>query len=696
MTAIVANTGSNNWNTNGAWAGGVQPTAADDVTIPASAVVTIPTATTALARSVTVAALGTVAFASTTAILNIGDGTAGAGNVALSISTTATITLTGIGTINFISTSATQQTITSGGKTLPNWTVNGVAGNYLLSDANTTGPSTTVTLTNGTLNTGSQTCVWGNFQSSNANTRVLTLGSSSITLQATGAAWSNQNPNGLTITANTATVTFTGSNAQFDVGGTVNYNGLSLVSTGPGLLNFNRAGGNPTFAALDRIGTATKADSISLAHNINITGILTITGNSAVNRLMVVSSIVGTARTITAGAIALTNVGFMDIIGAGLAGNASWTGTLLGDGLGNSNITFESPLTLYRVGAGGNWSDSNWSLTSGGATGQRVPLSQDSVNVDGNASGTITADMPRMGRNINFTGFTGTWGNTSTGTTVFGNLTLASGMTLIGASAVTLGGRSAQTLTSNGKVFSGAVSVIAPGGTYVLQDAFSGTRLIATTTMGAASTFDANNFNVTLSDQTAISSSQSNATWNMGSGTWSLTSTIAAVIWNFSAGTINPGTHTILIANATANSRTFAGGGKTYGTLNYTVAGSTGTLVITGANTFAGINFSDVMNARTLTLPSGTITTITPGGWSVNGTAGKLMTVNSSIPGTPHIISIQSGVVSSDYLSISDSTALGGAGYSAGINSTLSNTQGWALSYRPSSPYNLLRTIRRM
>lgn len=35
MSVITANTGSNNWNTAGAWVGGIQPTAADDVVIPA-------------------------------------------------------------------------------------------------------------------------------------------------------------------------------------------------------------------------------------------------------------------------------------------------------------------------------------------------------------------------------------------------------------------------------------------------------------------------------------------------------------------------------------------------------------------------------------------------------------------------------------------------------------------------------------
>ncbi len=176
MSTITANTGAVAWNTNGAWVGGVQPTAADDVVIPASAIVTIPTATTALGRSLTVQSSGTIAFATTTSVLTLGDATAGAGNVALSVSSGATVTLTGIGTINFISTSATVQTIATGGKTMPNFTFNGSTGSWQLTDSSTI---SNITHLAGTFSTNNQTVSTGSMDAI-SGTGTLTFGSSAI------------------------------------------------------------------------------------------------------------------------------------------------------------------------------------------------------------------------------------------------------------------------------------------------------------------------------------------------------------------------------------------------------------------------------------------------------------------------------------------------------------------------------------
>src|ERR1035437_531955 len=133
MAVITANTGAGNYNVNGTWVGGVQPDATSDVVIPATAVVTIPTGITALARSVTIAATATLAFATNTSVLTLGDATTGAGNVIFS--NAGTITLTGVGVINLNSSSATQQTIATGGQSLGR--VNSASGSYKFLDAMT-------------------------------------------------------------------------------------------------------------------------------------------------------------------------------------------------------------------------------------------------------------------------------------------------------------------------------------------------------------------------------------------------------------------------------------------------------------------------------------------------------------------------------------------------------------------------------
>lgn len=215
MANLTAVTG--NWSTtaasNTAFGGASTTTAADEITIPNGVTVTILTANNVLARSVTVASGGALAFASTTAQVSIGDATAGTSNVALSISSGATITLTGIGTINFVSTNATQQTIATGGKTVPNITINGAGSSYLASDAMTS--TGTFTLSAGTYGTGSFTHTCLGFVSTGTGTRVLNAGTSNFSITSTAAAtvW-NVTGSNFTISPSNSTITIANSSAN--------------------------------------------------------------------------------------------------------------------------------------------------------------------------------------------------------------------------------------------------------------------------------------------------------------------------------------------------------------------------------------------------------------------------------------------------------------------------------------------------
>lgn len=679
MSVITANTGSNNWNTNGAWVGGVQPTAADDVVIPASAVVTIPAATTVLGRSLTVAASGTLAWAATTSILTLGDATAGLANVALSIAATSTITLTGVGTINLVSTSATQQTIDSGGKTLPNITQNGVGSSYLLSAALTS--SGNVTLSAGTLNTNSQSCSWVSFVSTVNNTRVVTLGTSLITLRGAGiSAWNMASAGTITFTANTAVVTLTGTGSTFSTPNYSGYNGLSLVMAGAGTSLIGA--GSITLANLTITGTAAKTGIVNISSPvITLTGAFTVNGNSVINRVLVSSATRGTAVTISATTLGTSsNVDFMDITAAGAS--APWDLSAItggsGDAQGNSSITFTTPITQNYSSGTGTWSTMAWS--------SRVPLPQDNVAISG--TGTITYDMPRLGKDINFTGFTGAYTG-GINWEVYGSYTLASGMTYGPIASGGFAGRGTHTITTNGMSLGATTTTFnGPGGTYTLQDAF--------TTAGAiqliSATLDTNNFNVTsLIFSSGVTTTRSLI---LGTTTWTLLQTTATNVWNaFATGlTMSAGSSTIVIGTASANTRTFAGAGFTYGTLTYTVAGSTGQLTITGANTFTGISFQPSGTARTIVFPNATTTTVTSAaGWQVFGTAGQLATVTSASAGSAFTLAIPSGVVSSDYISLKDSTASGATPFYAGANSTnVSGNTGWLFTAAPSSNGNFL------
>jgi len=657
--AVITATSTNNW----ASAFPSTPTAADDVVIPATFTVTVPTATTVVCRSLTVQASGGLTFASTTAVINCGDATAGLANVALSFSSTCTITLTGIGVINLISTSATQQTITTGGKTPPSININGVGSSYLMSDAMTIG---TFTATNGTFDTGSFAFTPTVFQSQ-AGTKTMTLGSSAITC----SNWTLRT-SGTTVTANTATVTQSASASTFDFNSLagVNYNGLTLIQSGAATATIGTSSsGAVTLATYTRTGTATKTNGLTLGCNLTCTGTMTINGNSDVNRMWVISDTVGTARTLTAATVSVSNIDLQDITGAG-AGSwniAACTG-LSGDCQGNSGITFTTPATQTFTSGTKNWSDVTvWT--------SRVPLPQDDVIVNTTTATTLTADMPRMGRNIDFTTFNKTLtASAGISASIYGNLTLASGMTWTWSNTtiISLRGRGSQTITSAGQVWGTGgnftLNMLAPGGTYTLQDALAtysaGTGGSITLSNG---TFNTNTFTVTTG--VINMSAATTRTWNQTNSTINLGGT--ATIWNATTTTgltFTATGSTIVSTVVSATGRTIIGGGLKYGALTYTVAGSTGTLTLTGSSYFSAINFTDSTNARSLLLTSGTQTTV--GTLNATGASGRLISINAVTAGTAAYLDILDTPPTLDWMSIKDIYAGIPYKFYAGANST--------------------------
>lgn len=529
----------------------------------------------------------------------------------------------------------------------------------------------TVTLTTGTLNTNGQTCSWAGFSSSNSNARSLTLGSSTITISGTGTPW-NLDGSSLTLSTGTATVTLTGTDAA--MAPCPNNSswaiGSSIIFTGSGDHQIFVDGG--TLGNLTFTGTATKTDKIKFAGAKTIAGTFTCNGNSAINRVQVLSSSLGTARTITAATVTVTNADFQDITGAGAG---SWDLSAItggsGDCGGNSGITFTTATTQTWSGtSGGNWSANAWTT--------RVPLPQDtaSLGIAFAASQTVTMDMPRVG-SIDFTGATVavTFALNSISFNLYGSITLNSNVSTTLSATMTLSGRGTHTITSAGKTLP-TTTMAAIGGTYTLQDAYA-TPSLGRFTLNQG-TFDANGYNVTIDNFQSTSGSTRSII--MGTGTWTPYSSNGGTVWNISTSglTFSGASSTIDLTGLNITTKTFIGGGLTYGILKYTVSGATATLAIGGSNSFSGIQFSDASNARTLQFTAATTTTIrSASGWQVNGTSGKLMTVTSGTAAT-HTITCASGTISSDYLNVSYSIATGGARFFAGANSTDSlNNTGW-------------------
>ena len=273
-------------------------------------------------------------------------------------------------------------------------------------------------------------------------------------------------------------------------------------------------------------------------------------------------------------------------------------------------------------------------------------------------------------RNLNFTGFAGTMANAAK--TIYGNLTLAAAYTA-GTNAWTFAATSGtKTITSNSFTIDWPLTFNGVGGTWQLQDALTmGSTRALTHTNG---TLDMNGQPLTVGSSYTTASGTKNLTFNGGTLVCPAASATAfnnAVPTGFST-TAGTGTGTISMTAATA--KTFVGGGSTFNcTLNQ---GGAGALTITGANTFT--NIANTVQPASVLFTAATTNTFT--NFNLNGSAGNLITIGSDTAAS-HTLSKASGAVSVDYVSISRSTATGGATWTAGSNSVDGgNNTGWVFS----------------
>lgn len=506
-----------------------------------------------------------------TTTLNIGDATAGAGNVALKFVAGMTYTITvAAQALNFVSTSATVQTISQAGVgQFGSMFFNGVGGSWQFATTMFWGTGSAVTLTAGTLNTNNNNCQGGLLVSSNTNTRSLTLGTSTITLTGGNAsALDLGTSTNLTLSAASSTLNFTGPGSTASDSGTIGvghaWGTINATGSGTFTLAFTQVVPASTIVNFTRIGTATKTDVMNF-NNVganNISGSLTLTGNSVTNRLLVKGQTgQGTTRTLTTtgATISVSNCDFQDINFVPSQNFSGNTG-LTGDAGGNTGIIFTPAVSQTWQGiSGGNWSDiTKWT--------SRVPLPQDNVSISSNfgINQTIIMDMPRMCRDLDFTGTTGAPTiNVNNSDNIYGSLTLVSNVKFAASgNSFAPSGRGTHTITTNGVIFRNP-TIIGAGltGTYTLLDNLN---VVNTFTL-LSGTLSANGFDVTC---TQFAGGGTNfRTLNMGSGTWTLSGT--GSIWNVSPTTnlaFNGQISTIVIAETDGQGKQFTSGG--FGTYN--------------------------------------------------------------------------------------------------------------------------------
>lgn len=675
-TRTISDAGGN-WDSSTSWVEGAVPTAADDVVASAtSGNLTINVA--AACRSIDLSSYPASSTLTHNAFtLSVGD----AGGGMLNFSGAWAYTTTGdTSAITFVSTSnngGSGWPVTTGGKVFGHTTFNGTAGKWILQDDLTLRSSTAVLeLSRGSLDVSNRTITSGYFRSNSWLTRSLISTNSvfNITYAALSSGW-NVNINAATHDFSSTTVNLT-AGCSF-TGGSYTYkeltiSGLQTAWSYPTVIN-----GANTFTNFTVNGAANVRGYLAFAASQTITGTLTLQGNSPANRILVMSTAWGTPMTLTAANVSVANANFQDITGAG-SGNWDFSAVsgLSGDCGGNSGIIFTPPATqTWQNPDGGIWSNpANWT--------SRVPLPQDDVVMGSafNAGKTVQLDMPDLGKNIDWTGAANTpvWGGTMPNAMIHGSLTLIPGMTVGNYISFHFVGRAASALTTAGiSLTGGNLLLTMVGGTLTLQD---NVTLTAGGIVLGLGTLNANNKNVTATG--FVSSNSNTRTLTMGSGIWTLTG--AGTVWDTGTSTnltLDSDTSTIAITDSSASAKTFAGGGMTYN--NLTIAGGgTGAVVFTGSNTFNNLTIGA---PKTVTFTSGTTQTIL-GDFTALGSAGNLITLNSSTAGSIATLAMASGRVNASYLSIKDVSVTGGAAWYAGANSSYAGGNvgtGWIFTSAP-------------
>ena len=639
------NVSTTNWSTtSGGPTGASPPVAGDDVFFNSASngtsyTVTMVASTTYAYRNITINGplTGTVTFSSgSSATHNI------SGSVAVAASGVASLGSNLWSSVNLTATTS-GQTISLNGNTFSTVTFNGVGGAWTITTNG--GAASNTTLTAGTLNLDSVTWNAGNdFISSNSNVRALNLGSATINV---GDDWTFTTTTNLTFSAGTSTINMTGTSTAAFGGGGLTYNTVNFAPSGTGVTQ-NISGEN-TFVNVSFLGPtgSSSYNSYQIANNQIITGTLTATGASAIRRIFLRSTTITTTITLTAAAVALAQVDFQSITVAGAAVPA--TGTGLGDCGGNSGITFPAAKTVYwNLSGTQNWSSTGWATAPSGSPAiENFPLAQDTaVFTDSGAAGTVSIQAFNIGA-VDASGRTAAMTlNYGTVATFYGSHTWGSGLSITGSSTQTFSGRGTMTFTTAGKTTTFPIVVNCVTGTFQLGDALTSSNSITHT----SGTFITNSNTITC---TTFNSSNSNTrTLNLGTSTINLSST--GTVWTLATITglsFTGGASTINLTNTTTTARTMImGTGVSYGTIN--IGGATGTSTTTIDATTN--NITTLSSTKTVAHTIRFTTSVTIANWTVTGTAGNVVTVNSNTVGTQTPITYSGSRIDLDYMSFTD------------------------------------------
>lgn len=322
---------------------------------------------------------------------------------------------------------------------------------------------------------------------------------------------------------------------------------------------------------------------------------------------------------------------------------------------------------VFRGSSTGNISFATGSLTyndveySGTSTDQWVwtgsPTFRDIFVT--NHSGGWLGNAVWVCRNLNFTGFTGTWSGTGGGS-ISGDLTMSASMTNTNSGALVMNGTGTQTITSNGIGFNKTINISCTG-TVQLADTFTATTLSTVTLLLVSGTFNTNNQAMFVTGVALGFTGATTRAFNLGSSVVTLTGG-GTTIWNcaLSPGTMafNAGTSTIVLNTTSSSQTNFDGGGFTYYNVTFGTGAGTGAFEIISSNTFNNIELDGA--PRTLLIQQTTTQTLND--LICMGTSSNLNTIKSAIGGVPATLSkAKNNTVNIDWTHFQDIHFTGGA-----------------------------------
>lgn len=510
-----------------------------------------------------------------------------------------------------------------------------------------------------------------------------TLTIANIIINGTGGTFQLQDNLTLNGTGATGGYTFRVQSGTFDA------NGKTVTFTTSG--NARIGSGTTSFYKLVRTGNAVKTDGLWLYGNITVTNELSINGNSGINRVLVMSDTLGTARTLTITGATISNCSncdFRDITFANGGANVDLSAITGGSGdcggntiSGGGTLSFTTADDWYWNGSGTrNFSDYTYwyTATNGGGSqmaSTRCPLPQDTCYFDANSidgATTVDQDLPRMCKNLDFTGCAAmNFHMNNIAQTIYGNMEFVSNVTRTNGSTLSLEGRTGNwTLTSSSSWLDSILTFNSIGGTYLLGDNFSASYSVSVNN----GTFDANDKDLTIARFDVGASSS--PTILMGNGTWNISGTYSNEIFRL------PSTVTITQEGSTLNLNmgntavTFYQTARNYTFNNISIESGTGAFTMNGSNTFSTLTISA---PKTVKFTAATTTTVSS--FVATGDSENLIHIDST-SSSDATLSDSSGTIQVYYCHIGetgDVDASGGASWLAYTSdgNEVNGSEGW-------------------